>query len=375
MMIDNVIETSNPVTSVMNNIVNAPTTLTEEQKAAIAKIKRNINISDTEAILSYGSDPQQGVIALSERATQGMSTKNLGFVGEIISDVRIELRRYDKTAKGNILQRLFSTPLKKIERIKSGYQNAQTNIRNIENAVESNIETLQADIEIQEGLFEENKIRFQDLTLYVIAGLEKLEEETTLFEKMKDESRGTQDPEILQTLRDTASQIKRFEKKIHDLELSRVVCVQMAPQIRMVQGNDIALIEKLKSAIVTTLPLWRSQMLLNLGLANSELAVKVGNEIDSATNALLLQNSQMLKTTSIEVAKAVQRPIINIDTIKKTMKDTIDTFLEVQKVEEEARQQRTTAKNEMSALTANLNTIQLDSKNQLGSRKNYKALN
>lgn len=322
--------------------------LTPEEKKLVDDFVDKIDLSNSNSILQYGVGAQKKIADFSESALNNIKTKDLGEVGNMLSNVVLELKNFENTDEKKGLLGIFKKPAKKIEQMKVKYAKVEGNINNICDALEKHQIQLLKDISMLDKMYETNKVYFKELTMYILAGKKKLEKaRNTELKELTEKARMSGRPEDAQTANDYAALCDRFEKKIHDLELTKMISLQMAPQIRLVQNNDTLMSEKIQSTIVNTIPLWKSQIVLALGVAHSQNAVKVQNEVTNMTNELLKKNAETLKMSTIETAKASERGIVDIETLKHTNESLISTLDEVMKIQEEGRNKRREAEIEL----------------------------
>ena len=325
--------------------------LTEEEKAEIAAFAEQIDITDTTSILQYGAGSQQKVADFSDSALKNVRTEQLGEAGEMIAKLVGELKSFNKDIDGASRFRLFRSLKKKAATLKAKYDKSEVSVNDIVTVLDGHQVTLLKDINVLDQLYEKNLVNFKELSMYILAGKQKLktERETTLVElQKKAEESGL--AEDAQKANDYAAMCDRFEKKIYDLELTRMVCIQMAPQIRLVQNNDSVMTEKIQSTIVNTIPLWKSQMLIALGLAHSEQALEAEHAVNEMTNELLKKNAEKLHQSTVGIAKEAERGIIDIETLTHTNQELISTLDEVQKIREEGHEKRIAAEAELARI-------------------------
>lgn len=322
--------------------------LTPEEKKLVDDFVEKIDLKNTNSILQYGVGAQKKIADFSESALNNVKTKDLGEVGNMLSNVVTELKNFENTDEKKGLLGIFKKPIKKIEQMKVKYTKVEGNINNICTVLENHQIQLLKDISMLDKMYETNKVYFKELTMYILAGKKKLEKARNIeLHELTEKARISGRPEDAQTANDFAALCDRFEKKIHDLELTKMISLQMAPQIRLVQNNDTLMSEKIQSTIVNTIPLWKSQIVLALGVAHSENAVKVQNEVTNMTNELLKKNAQTLKMSTIETAKASERGIVDIETLRQTNESLISTLDEVMRIQEEGRNKRKQAEVEL----------------------------
>ncbi len=322
---------------------------TDQERAAIEACANQFDIMDNNQILQFGVGCQQKLTTFSDNALSAVRTKDLGEVGAMLSSVVHELKTFDagEEEKKGILG-VFKKGTDKLESMKLRYAKAETNVNKITDALENHQITLMKDINVLDQMYELNKSYFRELSMYIAAGRKKLEQmQNEELPKLLKHAQETGLQEDAQAVRDLDSQCNRFEKKLHDLELTRTIALQMAPQIRMIQSNDTMMVEKIQSTIVNTIPLWKSQMVLALGLQHSTQAAKAQNAATELTNELLKKNAKVLKTASIETAKASERGIVDIETLRVTNESLISTLDEVMQIQKEGHEKRMSAEAEM----------------------------
>lgn len=322
--------------------------LSPEEKKMVDEFVEKIDLNNTNSILQYGVGAQKKIADFSQSALNNVRTKDLDTIGDMLTNVVGELKNFEKTEEKKGILGIFKKPAKKINAMRTKYTKVEENLDNICSALENHQVQLLKDISLLDKMYETNKVYFKELYMYILAGKKKLkkarEEE---LPKLIEKARISGYPEDAQAVNDFTSLCDRFEKKIYDLELTKTISLQMAPQIRLVQNNDTLMSEKIQSTIVNTIPLWKSQIVLALGLAHSTNAIKVQNEVTNMTNELLRKNAETLKMTTIETAKAAERGIVDIETLKNTNESLISTLDEVIKIQTEGRQKRQEAQAEL----------------------------
>lgn len=321
--------------------------LSEEEKRQVEEFAKQIDLHNSTAILQYGVGTQKKMADFSGNALENVKTKDLGEVGEMLSDVVTQLKGFDEEEEKGFLG-LFKKPAHKLESMKAKYARAETNVNKICEALENNQVQLLKDISLLDKMYDLNLTYFKELSMYILAGKKKLAEtRETELPQLLEKAKASGLPEDAQAARDLEALCDRFEKKLHDLELTRMVSIQTAPQIRLVQSSDTMMVEKIQSTIVNTIPLWKSQMVLALGVTHAEQAAKAQREVSDMTNELLRKNAEVLKTASIESAKESERGIIDMETLKNTNANLISTLDEVMKIQADGREKRRIAEQEM----------------------------
>lgn len=329
--------------------------LSEEERKIVDDFARQIDIRNSAAILQYGAGTQKKMADFSEDALGKVRTKDLGEVGDLLENVVTELKNFDAEEERKGIMGFFKKGANKLEAMKNKYSKAEANVNKIVETLEKHQIQLMKDAAIMDKMYALNLNYFKELSMYILAGKKKLEEiRSTELPQLMAKAQASGLPEDAQAAKDLDSLCERFEKKIHDLELTRMIAVQTAPQIRLVQGNDTLMAEKIQSTIVNTIPLWKSQMVIALGVAHSTEAAKAQREVTDMTNALLQKNAQTLKMATIEAAKESERGIVDIETLQKTNESLISTFDEVMNIQREGREKRRAAEAEMYRLEGEL---------------------
>lgn len=325
--------------------------LSPEELQMVNDFSEKIDLHNSQAILQYGVGTQKKMADFSEAALNNVRTKDLGEVGDMLSSLVIDLKSFDVTEQDKGFKGLFKKSSNKITSMKAKYDKAEVNVNNVCTALEKHQVTLMKDIALLDKMYDVNLTYFKELSMYILAGKKKLEEvRTGELAAAVAKANASNLPEDAQAAKDLQSMCDRFEKKIHDLELTRMISIQTAPQIRMVQNNDTMMAEKIQSTIVNTIPLWKSQMVLALGIEHSAQAAKAQREVTDMTNELLRKNADILKTATIDTAKESERGIVDLETLKHTNESLISTFDEVLKIQTEGREKRRTAEAEMQRM-------------------------
>ena len=328
--------------------------LTEEERKMAEQFARQIDLTNSTMILQYGAGTQKKMADFSETALDNVRTKDLGEVGNLLGSVVQELKDFDEEEEKGFFG-IFKKQANKLQSLKTKYASAEANVNQICKVLEGHQVQLMKDIAVLDKMYELNLAYFKELTMYILAGKKKLREvqETELADmRMKAQRSGL--AEDAQAARDLEAMCQRFEKKIHDLELTRMVSIQTAPQIRLVQNNDTIMAEKIQSTIVNTIPLWKSQMVLALGVAHSRQAAEAQREVTDMTNELLKKNAETLKMATVETAKESERGIVDMETLKTTNESLISTLDEVMQIQAEGRQKRQEAEVEIRKMEQEL---------------------
>lgn len=314
---------------------------TEQELKQIEAYKNSINLENTTSIVQYGAGSQLQASSFATEVLRQVQTKDLGETSEILMTLRSDVKSFEGIASKKSILPFFDSIKKKITRLQHQYTKVEGNINAIELQLERHYKTMMKDVAMFDKLFEENKKYFKEISLYIAAGDQKLQElHSEVLPKAKAEAEKENDPIKVQAFKDLEQQVVRFERKLHDLKLTRMVILQSSPQIRMVQNNSLMLMEKLQSSIVNTLPLWKNQMVLTLGIARSQQALGAQQAVNDATNQLLTRNSEMLKDSTIKIAQETERGIVDIETIKKVNTDILNTIDELVRIQGEGREKR-----------------------------------
>ncbi len=316
-----------------------------------------INLHDSTIIMQYGAGAQKKMSTFSEGALNSVRSKDLGEVGGMLTGLVTQLKSFDVSEEkgGGFFGNLFKKGANRVTAIKAKYASAEVNVSQIASALEGHQVTLLKDIATLDKMYEQNVVYFKELTMYILAGKKKLKEvEATELPELKKKAKESGLAEDAQAANDLANLCDRFGKKLHDLELTRTISIQMAPQIRLIQNNDTLMSEKIQSTLVNTIPLWKSQMVLALGVAHSQQAASAQREVTDFTNEMLKRNSEALKTATIETAKESERGIVDIETLQLTNRNLIDSLDEVVRIQTEGRQKRAEAEVELARIEGEL---------------------
>ena len=325
--------------------------LSPEEQAMVDAFAEKIDITNSQQVLQYGSACQKKIGDFSEAALSKVSTKDLGEVGDMITSLIGELKNFDAAEEEKGFLGFFKKKGSQLEQLKTKYNKAETNVENIQSTLEGHQVQLLKDIAMLDKMYELNMAYFKELSMYILAGKKKLEEvRSGELQQAMDKAKQSGLPEDAQKARDLADQCERFEKKLYDLELTRNISLQMGPQIRLLQNNNAMMAEKIQSTIVNTIPLWKNQMVLALGLAHSQQAMQAERAVTDMTNELLKKNAETLKMGTIETAKESQRGIVDIETLQQTNKSLIETLDELNKIQSEGRAKRAAAEQELTRI-------------------------
>lgn len=337
--------------------------LTEEEKKMVDQFVDKIEISNSNSILQYGVGAQKKISDFSQAALNEVRTKDLGEIGDILSRVVFQLKNFEDGEEKKGVFGFFKKGKDKVTQMKINYENAENNIDEMCNILEHHQVQLLKDIAMLDRMYDINRTYFKELYMYILAGkkkLKKLEKED--IPKLKERAKETNNPQDAQELKDFVDLCNRFEKKLHDLELTKMISLQMAPQIRLIQNNDSLMAEKIQSTLINTIPLWKNQMVLSLGVAHATEAAKVQREVTDMTNELLRKNSEILKTSTMETAKESERGIVDIETLKATNESLISTLDEILNIQTEGRQKRREAEIELRNIENQLKEKLIDFK-------------
>ena len=328
--------------------------LTPEEQKMVNDFAAKIDIENTNQILQYGAGTQKKMADFSDTALENVKTQDLGEIGELISNVVGELKDFDVQEEGKFFG-FFRKQTSKIENLKNKYDKAQANVEKITDSLQQHQVRLMKDSAMLDKMYEQNLNYFKELTMYILAGKKKLEETRNgKLAEMKNKAALSGLPEDAQAARDLDEKCSRFEKKLHDLELTRTIAMQTAPQIRLIQNNDTVMVEKIQTTIVNTIPLWKSQMVLALGIAHSAEAAQAQRQVTDITNELLRKNAETLHMATVETAKESERGIVDLETLQKTNADLIQTLDDVMRIQMEGRQKRLAAEMEMHRMEEEL---------------------
>ena len=344
-----VINTTVTGENVTNALTEAEQRLTPEEQKMVEDFAAQIDITQTNSILTYGAATQQKMADFSDKALESVKTKDMGEVGSLLAGVVTELKGFNQEEKG--LKGFFNKQASKATALKARYDKAEVNVNKIVDALQQHETRLMKDTATLDKMYDMNLAYFKELTMYILAGKKKLDEaENKTLPEMKKKATDSGLPEDAQAARDYQEMCERFSKKLTDLELTRTIAMQTAPQIRMIQANDVQMVDKIRSTVVNTIPLWKSQMVIALGIQNSTEAAKANRAVTDITNQMLTANAEALKVATIETEKESQRGIVDLETLNKTNQSLISTFDEVMKIQAEGREKRAQAEAEMSRM-------------------------
>ena len=325
--------------------------LSPAEQQAVDQFAAQIDLHNSQQILTYGAAAQKNIADFSQGALETVRTKDMGQVGEMLSELVAQLSSIEPEEKKKGLAGLFQRAGDSMEKLKVQYSKAETNVDRITEALEKHQLTLMKDIAVLDQMYEKNLQYFKELTMYILAGQQKVKTERDgELARLRSAAAQSGRPEDAQAANDYAALIDRFEKKLHDLELTRIVSLQMGPQIRMVQNNDTLMTEKIQTSLVNTIPLWKSQMVLSLGIHHAQQAMEAQRQVTDMTNRLLKTNADMLKMASVETAKESERAVVDLETLQHTNQTLIETLDEVLQIQQEGRQKRQQASAELKRM-------------------------
>ena len=329
--------------------------LSEAEQKAVIEFSNKIDITDSSLVLQYGAAAQKNIADFSGSALNNVRTKDMGEVGNMLSSLVMELKGFDAVAENKGIKGWFKKAGSSVELMKVRYDKAEANVEKVSRQLENHQRVLFKDIAILDQMYDKNLDYYKQLTMYILAGQRSLKEarEVTL-PQMRAQAAETGLASDAQRANDYANMVERFEKKLHDLELTRMICLQMGPQIRMIQNNDTLMTEKIQTSLVSTIPLWKSQMVLALGIHDSQQALQAQQQVTAVTNELLKKNADMLKIATIETAKESERGVVDIETLQHTNQQLISTLDEVLQIQTEGRQKRAAAEIELRRIEGEL---------------------
>jgi uncharacterized protein YaaN involved in tellurite resistance len=334
--------------------------LSKEEKEAVDEFNKKINVMDSTEVLQYGSAAQSKISEFSDSVLENVKTTSTGDVGDLLANLVGEIKSFDTTidnSNASGIMKLFRSVKKQFDIIVAKYSKIEGNIDTIEGALDKSKIQLLKDINLFDTMYDKNLEYFKEISLYIIAGERKLEELRNVeLPKLEEEAKKSGEQLDAQKVQDMVNQINRFEKKLYDLKTTRIISIQMAPQIRLLQNNDAELVEKIQSSLTNTIPLWKNQMVLALGISNTKKSLHEEEAVTNLTNEMLEKNSETLKQGSIDIAKESERAVVDVETLKKTNQDIIETLETVIKIHEDGREQRNNAEKELQDIEQELKT-------------------
>ena len=337
--------------------------LTEAERKMVADFAEKIDITDSAVVLQYGAAAQKNIASFSENALNGVRTKDLGAIGDSLSSLVVELKNFGVEEKKGILG-FFQKKRNELQALKASYAKAEANVDKIVDVLEGHQVTLMKDIAMLDHMYDLNTKYYKELTMYILAGKKRLESvRANELEELRKKAEASGSQEDAQAYNDMANLCNRFEKKIHDLELTRMISVQMGPQTRLIQNNDALMLEKIQSSLVNTIPLWKSQMVLALGMEHSRQATAAQSAVTNMTNDLLKKNADMLKMGTIETAKEAERSVVDIQTLQHTNQQLISTLDEVMTIQKDGAAKRKEAELELGRIEGELKQKLLELRN------------
>ena len=335
--------------------------LTDEEKKQIDEFAKQIDLKNSNLILQYGAGAQKNIADFSEKTLESVKSKDLGEVGDLLSNVVNELKNFDIDENENGFKKFFKKSANKVTSMQTKYANIESNVDTIVRTLDNHQIQLLKDIAILDQMYDLNESYYKELSMYILAGRKKLEEANNKeLPELIEKANRSNLPTDAQKIQDYQSSLNRFDKKLHDLDLTRTISLQMAPQIRMVQSSNTVMVEKIQSTIVNTIPLWKSQMVISLGASHSLQAAKTQKEVTDFTNELLRKNADALNMATVESAKASERSIVDIDTIKHTNEQLISALREVKQIQKDGIEQRKLASNELIKIEEELKSSLMD---------------
>ena len=335
--------------------------LNDKERQMVESFAKQIDIRNTNGILQYGAGTQKKMADFSEKALENVKTKDLGSVGDMLSNVVTELKSFDAQEEEKGFFSFLKKPVDKITTMKTKYEKVENNVEKICTTLENHQTQLMKDVAMLDHMYEQNLLYFKELSMYILAGKKKLEEEENeVIPALRKKAELSGRQEDAQEVNDREALCNRFDKKIHDLELTRMVSLQMAPQIRMVQSSDVEMSEKIQSTLVNTIPLWKSQMIIALGVEHSRAAAEAQRKVSDLTNDLLKKNAEKLKVATVETAKESERGIVDMETLVATNESLMSTIDEVMHIQQEGRQKRREAESKLMQLEDELKNKMLN---------------
>ena len=341
--------------------------LDPQQRARVEEIKNGIDMMDSQALLQYGVGAQRNIADFSDSILSQVRSKDSGYVGDLMSELALTVKEVDAEhlEEDSLLDKIpfLKNASRTVKKFMQRYEKLEVQIDRIEGELDKARMELLKDIGMFDGLYEKNLDYFRELQVYIVAGEEKIQEiRTQTIPALREQAQAKGDPMSAQLVTDFEDTVNRFEKKVHDLKLSKTIAIQTAPQIRLIQNNDKLLVDKIQTAVLNTIPLWKSQIVIALGLSRQQSALKMQREVSDTTNALLKKNAELLKQNTIDVAKESERGIVDIETLKKVNADLIETIEETIKIQQEGRTARQNAETELAGIESQLKNVLLEAR-------------
>ena len=344
--------------------------LTDEEKKAIDKFLEKIDVKNTTQILQFGASAQNNISKFSDTVLQDVRTRSTGEVGSLLSNLVVEIKEFDSdipTEEKKGFLGIFNSAKKQMEKLLAKYNKVENNISTIENQLENHKLQMMKDIAIFDNMYEQNLQYFKELSLYIIAGEKKLEElKNVTLPELQKVAEETKEQADAQAVNDMIATINRFEKRIYDLKTTRIISIQMAPQIRLIQNNDSELVEKIQSSLINTIPLWKNQIVIALGITNAKNALGAQKQVNEMTNEMLKKNSELLKQGTIDIAEQSEKAVVDVETLQKTNKDIIDTLDKVLEIHENGKVKRQEAEQQLEQIEGELKDKLLEIKIESG---------
>ncbi len=344
--------------------------LTDEEKKAIDTFLEKVDVKNTAQILQFGASAQNNISKFSDTVLKDVRTKSTGEVGSLLSNLVGEIKEFDSdipTEEKKGILGIFNTAKKQMEKLLAKYNKVENNISTIENQLENHKLQMMKDIAIFDTMYEQNLQYFKELSLYIIAGEKKLEElKNVTLPELQKVAEETKEQADAQAVNDMIATINRFEKRIYDLKTTRIISIQMAPQIRLIQNNDSELVEKIQSSLINTIPLWKNQIVIALGITNAKNALGAQKQVNEMTNEMLKKNSELLKQGTIDIAEQSEKAVVDVETLQKTNKDIIDTLDKVLEIHENGKVKRQEAEQQLEQIEGELKDKLLEIKIESG---------
>lgn len=344
--------------------------LTDEEKKAIDTFLEKVDVKNTTQILQFGASAQNNISKFSDTVLQDVKTRSTGEVGSLLSNLVVEIKEFDSdvpTEEKKGVLGIFNSAKKQMEKLLAKYNKVENNISTIENQLENHKLQMMKDIAIFDTMYEQNLQYFKELSLYIIAGEKKLEElKSVTLPELQKVAEETKEQADAQAVNDMIATINRFEKRIYDLKTTRIISIQMAPQIRLIQNNDSELVEKIQSSLINTIPLWKNQIVIALGITNAKNALGAQKQVNEMTNEMLKKNSELLKQGTIDIAEQSEKAVVDVETLQKTNKDIIDTLDKVLEIHENGKVKRQEAEQQLEQIEGELKDKLLEIKIESG---------